>query len=376
LSVSYFGKAMYGFEKLKDLEPIKKQVLQLNLSKMPVADEQLELIASFPNLERLNLNYTDITDNGLEKLSGMKQLHSISLAGTKITKDGIEKLLKNKSLTEVFLWDTKIVEADVSQFKQMSKGVQIDLGFTGADTTLLALNNAFVKSTTGFFSGPKSIELAHVLKNVTIKYTIDGTEPDSLNGIVYKKPFVIDSTTNLQFRAFKKGWLASKVTKAFFIKAGIPIQTTTLITPADPKYNGQSEKVLTDLDLGDLGDFSSKTLGYQKNDAILIFDLGMTKTIQKVNVNTLQNIAAYIFPPTRLEVMGSFDKVHWETLKTMNPVAPTKIVPAENFMYQLVFKPTNARFIKLIGSPVKKLPIWHPGKGQPGWLFMSEVIIY
>jgi uncharacterized membrane protein len=376
LSVSFFGKAMYAYENLKELEPIKKQVLHLNLSKMPVADDQLELITSFPNLERLNLNYTDITDKGLEKLSGMKHLHSISLVGTKISKEGIGKLLKNNSLVEVFIWDTKIVESDINQFKQTNKEVQFDLGFTGADTTLLALNTAFVKTPTGFFKEKTAIELAHVLKEVAIKYTTNGTEPDSMNGILYKGPIVIDTTTNLQFKAFKKGWLPSKLSKAIFIKAGIPIEKTTLITPADPKYNAQSEKVLTDLDLGDIGDFNSKNLGYQKNDAVLIFDLGSTKTIQKVNVNTLQSIASYIFPPTHLELLGSVDNIRWAPLKTLNPVAPTKIVPAENFMYELTFPSTKARFVKLIGKPVKKLPIWHPGKGQPGWLFMSEVIVY
>lgn len=376
LSVSFFGKAMYSSDKLKELEPVSKQVLHLNLAKMPVTDDQLELIASFPHLERLNLNYTDITDKGLERLSGMQQLHSISLVGTKISKEGIEKLLKNKNLLEVFLWDTKIVAADINQFKQSNKEVQFDLGFTGADTTLLALNTAFVKTPTGFFKEKTTIELAHVLKDVAIKYTTNGTEPDSMNGILYRTHIVIDSSINLQFKAFKKGWLPSKLAKAIFIKAGIPIEKTILITPADSKYNAQSEKVLTDLDLGDIGDFSSKNLGYQKNDAVLIFDLGSTKTIQKVNVNTLQSIASYIFPPTHLELLGSIDQIHWVTLKTLNPVAPIKIVPAENFMYELKFPSTKARFVKLIGSPIKKLPSWHPGKGQPGWLFMSEVIVY
>ena len=40
----------------------------LNLSKMPVHDEDLALIANFPNLEKLILNQTDITGNSLEQL--------------------------------------------------------------------------------------------------------------------------------------------------------------------------------------------------------------------------------------------------------------------------------------------------------------------
>jgi uncharacterized membrane protein len=376
LSVSFYGKAMYSFEKLKELASINKQILHLNLSKMQVTDNQLELISTFPNLERLNLNYTNISDIGLAKLSNLQKLQSISLVGTNVGRPGLENLLKNKNIKEVFIWDTKIVEDDLIKIKKDHQEVQIDQGFRGADTTLIALNTPFVKTSTGFFKENKSIELAHVLKDVAIKYTTDGSEPDSMKGVLYKNPFVIDSSTYLQFRAFKKGWLPSKIVKASFIKAGIPIEKTTLITPADPKYNSQSEKVLTDLELGDVGDFGSKCLGYQKNDAIIIFDLGKTRTIQKVNVNTLQNISSYIFPPTRLEVFESNDQLHWMLLKRLIPTMPTKNLPAENSMYSLTFNSTKARFIKLVGSPIKKLPLWHRGKGQPGWLFFSEVTIY
>ncbi len=376
LNVSFFGKANYSFEKLKELETIKKQVLHLNLSKMLVTDDQLELIATFPNLERLNLNYTGISNLGLLRLSNMGKLKSISLVGTNIDVVGLTNLLKNKNIKEVYVWDTKVLEKDIIAVKKENKSVLIDQGFTGADTTLIALNIPFIKIPTVFFQDNKTIELGHVLKDVAIKYTTNGTEPDSVNGVLYQHPFVIDSTTNLQFKAFKKGWLPSKLVKASFIKAGMNIEKTILVTPADPKYNLQSEKVLTDLELGDIADFSSKCLGYQKNDAILIFDLGKSKKIQKVNINTLQNIGSYIFPPTSLEVFGSNDKIHWVTLKRISPVPPSKILPAENTMYSLAFKSTEARYIKIDGAPIKKLPKWHPGKGQPGWLFLSEVIIY
>ena len=376
LTVSFFGKANYSFEKLKELETIKKQILHLNLSKMSVTDDQLEFIARFPYLEKLNLNYTSISNLGLLRLSNMGKLRSISIVGTNIDVVGLTNLLKNKNIKEVYVWDTKVLEKDIITVKKENKFVLIDEGFTGADTTLIALNVPFIKFPAVFFQENKSIELGHVLKDVSIKYTTDGTEPDSMNGVLYKHPFMIDSTTNLQFKAFKKGWLPSKLAKASFIKAGMNIEKTILLTPADPKYNLQSEKVLTDLELGDITDFSSKCLGYQKNDAILIFDLGKSKKIQKVNINTLQNIGSYIFPPTSLEVFGSNDKIHWVTLKRISPVPPSKILPAENTMYSLAFKSTEARYIKIEGAPIKKLPKWHPGKGQPGWLFLSEVIIY
>jgi len=32
-------------------------------------------------------------------------------------------------------------------------------------------------------------------------------------------------------------------------------------------------------------------------------------------------------------------------------------------------------YLKVIANPVKKLPDWHPGKGQPGWIFFDELLV-
>jgi hypothetical protein len=111
------------------------------------------------------------------------------------------------------------------------------------------------------------------------------------------------------------------------------------------------------------------------NDALMVFDLGTVKKIAQVRVNALHNIGAYIFPPVSVTVWGSNDKKNWVLLKSITPDAPKKMVPTETYLHSLHFKPVNMRYIKLQGTRIKKLPTWHPGKGKPGWFFMSEVII-
>ncbi len=375
LSVSFFGKSMYSAEKLKELEPLKEQIIHLNLSKMPVNDEQVKWISGLPNLRRLNLNYSDITDKCTQLISSIKNLESLSVSGTAITIAGLNTLATNKKITELFIWDSKVTLSDVLSLQQKNPQLKIETGFQGADTMVIALNKPLIKTPEGFFHDSGKIELAHVIKGVELRYSIDGVDVDSCISPIYKSPVVIHTNTQLQVKAYKKGWLSSEVVRSTYLKAGLPVVSTTLLKPVDPKYNQQPEKILTDLDLGDNADFGTKWQGYMNNDALVVFDLGDIKKVQEVKVNALHNIGAYIFPPVSLTVWGSKDQKNWELLKTFVSEPLKQSIPSNAFLYTLAFKPINIRYIKLQGQPIKKLPLWHGGKGKPGWFFMSEVII-
>lgn len=376
LAVSFFGKAMFTAERLKELEPFKKQIIHLNLAKMPVTDELLTFISSFPNLERLNLNYTDITDAGMKQLMGMKQLVAVSLSGTAVDANGLLSLAANPHLKEVYVWDSRISVNALASVKQKYPQLIIETGFQGADTTIVTLNKPLIKTTEGLFRDTGKIILSHVIKGAELRYTLDGVDPDSCISPVYKTPITITKNTTLQVKAFKKGWISSEVVKATFLKAGLPVSNTTLLQPADAKYNMGGGKILSDLDLGDQSDFSSKWLGFQNNKAAVVFDMGASVKLEEVLINALNNTAAHVFPPVVLRVWGSSDQKNWRLLTTQQPKLPSKIEPATAYLYQLHFTASNVRYIKLEAEPVPQLPLWHPAKGKPGWFFMSEVVMH
>jgi hypothetical protein len=43
--------------------------------------------------------------------------------------------------------------------------------------------------------------------------------------------------------------------------------------------------------------------------------------------------------------------------------------------YDLSFAPVLAKCIKLVVVPVNKLPNWHRGKGENGWIFVDEIFL-
>ena len=85
------------------------------------------------------------------------------------------------------------------------------------------------------FSDSLKIEFYNPLGNPTIRYTLNGEDPDTLSTI-YTKPFLISSSLNLKAIAFKKGWLDSKISSVDFVKVEGILENYILKTSPDNRY--------------------------------------------------------------------------------------------------------------------------------------------
>jgi len=92
LVVNLYNKSIYNVKLLEELDPVKKQIVSLNLNNLPVKDEDLKIIAKFGNLRTLHLNATDITGAGLKHLSQLKNLKELTLWKTKANQAEIKAL--------------------------------------------------------------------------------------------------------------------------------------------------------------------------------------------------------------------------------------------------------------------------------------------
>jgi hypothetical protein len=43
--------------------------------------------------------------------------------------------------------------------------------------------------------------------------------------------------------------------------------------------------------------------------------------------------------------------------------------------FECKFNPATVKYIKIIATPVGKLPAWHPGKGDKAWIFIDEILV-
>ena len=108
-------------------------------------------------------------------------------------------------------------------------------------------------------------------------------------------------------------------------------------------------------------------------ESLLMFTV--PATISSVMLSTLIDIGGYIMPPVSIELWGGNDEGHLKHLSRITPQQPTKVQPAYLKAFELTFTPVTVKYLKIVVIPVSKLPVWHPGKGDKGWVFTDEVFV-
>lgn len=372
LSVHFYGRDAYSQKSLEELLPLKEQIIQLSLARMPVKDDDLAVIEKMINLRDLNLNYTNVTSKGLERLVSLQKLQEIALSGTAVDRQSLEKIAALPSIKSVYIWNTAIDSTQVLSVRNKFKKVNIETGFAD-DGTIIALSPPMIQTATGLFEGDTQIVIKHPFKGVDIRFTLDGTEIDSLKSPLYKNPLTIKKSTTLIARAFKEGWYGSAPSEAIYIKKGVKPDSIELVTPPDEKYKG-SGKLLSDNDIGDTNFGNGQWLGYTRNSAIFYLYFNNEIKVENVLLTILKGTGSSIFPPVSTEVWGGMEKDHLKQLGKMKPAMPVKDEPSKLIPLQITFAPATVKYLKIIAQPVKSLPKWHPGKGKPGWVLVSEIV--
>lgn len=373
LGVEFFGASHFEAGQLKELLAVKNQIVSLNLNKMPVTDADLSTIAQFTNLRKLNLSFTNIKGTGLAALTSLKELKQLSVSGTGVTAANLTVLASLPQLTKLYTWSTPAQVTDQLALQKQFKHTTIESGFSG-DTIILKLNPPLVENEEQILLQSMPLKLKHYVKGVSIHYTTDGTEPDSIISTLYKDEMMLDKNLLIKARAFKPGWVSSDVTEKTFYKAGFKIDSIRLMKPApDAPYKAYSATILADNQKGDFNFGNGKWQGFRGKPMEAILYFNEPHEMSSVTVSTLVNIDGYIMPPQQVELWAGSDPAHLKLVKKIVPEQPSKTAPAYMKGYELGFKTAPVKCFKLVLVPVAVLPAWHPGKGDRGWVFADEI---
>lgn len=375
LGVEFFGAAQFKSEQLKELLDVKGQIVSLNLNKMPVTDEDLTIIGQFVQLRKLNLSFTNIKGTGLAAFKKLVELKQLSLSGTGVSAASLGVLASLPKLTQLYIWTTPAQSENLAVLQKQLKHTLLETGYNG-DSIIIKLNEPMVENEEQILLQATTLKLKHFVKGVTIHYTMDGTEPDSIVSPVYKPDLMLDKSVTIKAKAYKTGWVSSDVAQRTFFKAGYKIDSIRLLQPSpEVFYKTLSRLILTDTQKGDLNFRSGKWMGYKgiSMQALLYFDTA--QSISSVNVSNLIDIGSYIMPPQQIEVWAGNDPGHLRLIKKINPEQPAKSTMSYMKGFELSFEPVKEKYLKVVVVPVSKLPAWHPGKGDKGWAFVDEIFL-
>jgi uncharacterized membrane protein len=360
---------------LEELVEVKDQLVSVNLSNMPVKDADLKTIARFENLEVLNLNNTDIKGEGLKALTSLDKLQSVSVSGTRVPAQRLADLASSKSLKEVFVWNTGVTTEDLKVLSDQFPQISWSIGYVPDTTEVLTLNVPLLKSDNRVLEADQKIVLKHNLPGTVVRYTTDGSQPDSIKSPVYKDPIQMEGAFLLKTKAYKDGWHSSDVAEFFMFKKGSTPTTFNLLTKPDDTYPGEGSITLIN-GLKGIPDFYRHPawMGFRNNDLVVDFAFDdNAPPLKSVTLSYAKNAGAICMPPQEMQVWAGNEKDKLTLVAKTNPRQPEGYDPIRIEGATVTLPATRFKYYKLVAKPLAKLPAFRNNKKAKGWLMVDEI---
>jgi hypothetical protein len=296
------------------------------------------------------------------------------VSGTAITAKHLQPLAASRSLKEIYCWNTGIAGQDWQQLAAI-KNIRFEKGYIDDGSDSLRLNPPIVENEQSVFSRRLGLVLRHPIKGTEIRYTLDGSEVDSLRSPIFKDSLQVDSSFTVKARAYKPGWFGSETVRMRFMKTSYWPDSAVLLQPANEKYVGNGPKTVSDGQTGNFDISSGKWLGFRFNNMELLLMFKQPVKMKAVTLNTMRHTRRYIFPPASIEIWGGQEPGKLQLLKKIKPAQPGKDTKDALQNITCDFPEQEVNYIRIVAVPVAKLPQWHEGKGQKAWVFVDEILL-
>jgi uncharacterized membrane protein len=380
LTVNIFNAAAYNSKQLSELSEIKTQVVSLNLDKLPVTDDDIKSISQFENLRKLELNFTNITVKGLKELAALKNLHTLTVSGTKLTyQDLKEQIPSMKGLKMISVWNTDLSETEAARLQKDNADVAVVTGFKEGGKDTLTLNPPQVKNNTLVFDQNITVQLKHPVKGVEIRYTIDGTTPDSIKSPVFDNTTVLDKTTSVKAKAYKDGWRSSDVITFDFLKNSIKPDSAVLLFPFTSVHQADGAHTFYDTKLGTIGAnnpaWANYWAGVRDNNMGVAYFFKNPVTISSFGLHYMAEEATGIYPPSEIEVWGGDNEKQITLLTTIKTTLPKKGDKPSLKLADGYFKAKTISYLKIIAKPYQKVRMEKKKKITDRYLLLVDEML-
>jgi hypothetical protein len=204
---------------------------------------------------------------------------------------------------------------------------------------------------------------------------LNGEEPTE-NDLIYTRPVTINKRTIVKVKAMGKDYLASETISVEFIKNGKPVKSVGFTKPGE-SYANVKAGILND-NTGGMPDYrNGEWVGYDQDTVEINIELKRKGKINSVLIDLLQDEHSWIFLPGKIELYYFDQKKDGYLWTAAQSFSSDKSSPKRNVLQEI--KPGGKIItgkLKLVLFTLKKIPDWHAGKGNHGWLFIDEIKVY
>jgi hypothetical protein len=231
----------------------------------------------------------------------------------------------------------------------------------------------FINYTSRTFASSLEISMGCLDEDAIIYYTLNGDDPDGYSE-VYAEPIVLTENTSVKLMAFSEGKAPSKVIEGVFslMPKG---RNVTYHTEYNAQYTAGGEIALIDLIRGTDNFQTGSWQGFHGVDVDVTVDLGEEMKVDMIKAGFLQDQNSWIFMPEWVELSISTDGKNFEVAGRENNRIDPKHDGGITHDFSVILGGADVRYIKVLAKNPAICPDWHPGAGNPCWLFVDEILV-
>ena len=214
---------------------------------------------------------------------------------------------------------------------------------------------------------------AHTIDNAPIYYTLDGSEPTTASE-KYTDVIKIDKPCTLRTVAIRPSG-SSKITNDEISFSKSSMKPITMLQPINKQYEFSGATVLVDGMTGNMNYKTGRWIAFYTNDLEAVIDLKEATEISSMTLHTCVEKGDWIFDTRGITVSVSDDNQTFKEVASEAYPAMKESDPNQIYTHELKFDPVKTRYVKVKALSEQKIPSWHGGKGNPGFLFVDEIIL-
>lgn len=209
--------------------------------------------------------------------------------------------------------------------------------------------------------------------DATIHYTLDGSEPTA-ESPVYEGPVEIRETCTIKAKSFRDNLTTNTYTRSFTGHKAMG-RPSVIGTEPHGNYSYNTPDNLTDGIRGKATYTSGEWAGWCGTPFEATIDMKNCGEFSEVTMGTLIIKGDWVFNPLDITVSVSDDGVNFNEVARKEYPAFGRENADGIYDFTVTFPSVAADYVKVEATTVTALPDWHPGKGNPGFLFVDELIV-
>ena len=214
---------------------------------------------------------------------------------------------------------------------------------------------------------------ARTIDNAPVYYTLDGSEPTGASQ-QYTEVLKIDKPCTLRTVAIRPSG-KSKVTTDEISFSKSSMKPITMLQPINKQYEFTGATVLVDGMTGNMNYKTGRWIAFYRNDMEAVIDLKEPTDISSMTLHTCVEKGDWIFDARGITVSVSDDNQTFKEVASESYPAMKADDPNQIYTHKLEFNPVKTRYVKVKALSEREIPSWHGGKGNPGFLFVDEIIL-